>query len=124
METENIKFCLEDKISNTSLNLAEPIHLDETLINLTEYNNISHYIHDTAQLEMYYKTTCNAKALVQILSYYGIYKTKMLKDEMLQVLVFFETDPVNAALVARRIRRWQYIEELKTDSYFSKYIMF
>jgi len=48
METENIKFCLEDKISNTSLHLDESINLDEPLINLDEYNNISHYIHDTA----------------------------------------------------------------------------
>jgi hypothetical protein len=107
MDNENIKFFLNDTISNTLYD-----------------KNISHYTNDAVQLELYYKTHCNVKTLTQILNYYGIYKNKMVKDEMLQVLVFFETDQANSDVVFRRIRRWQYIEELKADSYFSKYIMF
>jgi hypothetical protein len=104
---ENIKFFLQEK---------DPRQQENAI--MTPLPN------DPIQLELYYKTRYNVKSLNQILQYYGIHKSKMVKDEMLQVLVFFETDPANADLVFHRIRLWQNIQELKADSYFSKYIMF
>ena len=75
-------------------------------------------------LEHYYKTTYSVKSLQQILQYYGIPKKNMIKDEMLQCLLFFEMEPANRPLVLKRMRLWQNIKELKTDTYFAKFINF
>ena len=113
---ENIKFFLKENDNND-----KP---DHSSIENPYVTDISYFINDSAQLEMHYRTNYNVKSLNQILQYYGINKSKMVKDEMVQVLVFFETDSVNAEIVFRRIRLWENILELKADSYFSKYIMF
>jgi hypothetical protein len=112
---ENIKFFLKENEEVTTENIS---------IENAYVNDISYFINDSAQLELHYRTNYNVKSLNQILQYYGINKSKMVKDEMVQVLVFFETDSVNADIVFRRMRLWQNIQELKADSYFSKYIMF
>ena len=46
------------------------------------------------------------------------------KDEMVQMLIMFEEDPENIEIVERRRRMWSYVNELKEDKYFSKYIIF
>ena len=48
----------------------------------------------------------------------------MVKEELIQVLLFYETDLGNKLQVERRMRLWQNIQELKADAYFSKYILF
>jgi len=88
------------------------------------YNASENAYADIEQMELYYKTNYNVKALTNVLHYYGIYKKKMLKDEMIQVLLFFETDPTNNEIVKKRLRLWKNIKELKTDVFFGKYIMF
>jgi hypothetical protein len=79
---------------------------------------------DIEQLKLLYTTQYNIKNLQQILQYYGLQKNKMVKDEMIQVLLFYETDKANQFIVERRLRLWQNIQELKADPYFSKYILF
>jgi len=78
---------------------------------------------DIDELILFYNEF-NVKSLTQLLQYYGIYKPKMLKNEMIQVLVFFETQKENRNSVTKRIRLWSNIEELKADPFFGKYIMF
>ena len=118
---ENINFFLsEQEGGNAIIDVNDSVN--ET-INVNDTINTA-ILNDPMQLAFYYKTTYNVKALNHIMQYYGINKNKMTKDEMIQMIVFFETDHVNANKVFRRIRLWQNIEELKADSYFSKYIMF
>ena len=124
MEKENIIFFLSenDKKNENEYNI----------IDLSNYINENQYIeqheiydklYDIEELELYYKEF-NVKTITQILQYYGIYKSKMIKDEMIQVLLFFETDKNNHDIVFRRVRLWKNIQELKDDPYFSKYIIF
>ena len=75
------------------------------------------------EMNVYYQSNYNVKELNHILYYYGINKSKMVKDEMIQVLLFFETDPENLDKVMHRRRLWQNITELKTDAYLGKYIL-
>jgi hypothetical protein len=79
------------------------------------------------QLELadYYAQTYNVKQLNQILHYYAIplRKNKMSKDELIQVLVFYETDMLNQEMVQRRMRLWQNIEELRADPFFKQFIL-
>ena len=120
----NINYFLQEgPFKNNSLSPDEWYNLIDTVISDEKENA---YIDQDAyidQLELYYKT-CSVKTLTQVLQYYGIYKSKMVKDEMLQVLVFYETDIQNERQVQRRLRLWRNIKELKADPYFSKYIMF
>jgi hypothetical protein len=47
----------------------------------------------------------------------------MLKDELIQVIVFYETDPMNNEIVQRRMRLWRNIEELRADPFFKPFIL-
>ena len=75
-------------------------------------------------LELEYSTNYTVKQLSQILDYYEISKRKLRKDEMVQILVMFETDAQNASLVSRRKRLWANAQELREDPYFAKFIVF
>lgn len=75
-------------------------------------------------LEVEYSTSYNVKGLSQIMDYYELSKKNMRKDEMIQLIILFETDPTNFKVVTRRRRMWQHIHELKRDKYFSKFILF
>jgi hypothetical protein len=83
------------------------------------------YIAASIDLELadYYSQTYNVKKLNQILQYYNISKHKMLKDELIQVIVFYETDPMNNEIVQRRMRLWRNIEELRADPFFKPFIL-
>ena len=129
MNMENIHFFLhEDEIKNENkiISPEDLIKLNSEIIESASYEEEeqSYDIYDIEQLELCYKTNYNVKALTQLLQYYGIYKSKMVKDEMIQVLLFFETDPQNKAIVHKRLRLWQNLKELKTDAFLGKYIIF
>ena len=79
---------------------------------------------DQTFLEVEYSTCYNVKSLSQIMDYYELSKKNMRKDEMIQLIILFETDPTNFKVVTRRRRMWQHIHELKRDKYFSKFILF
>ena len=124
---ENIVFSLEenDKIKefifveedlNTFFNAAAP---DSTVPDSTVPDSTS-----AVALEYYYKTNYNVLGLQQILQYYGIPKKNMLKDEMIQRLLFFEMEEGNRIITIKRMRLWQNMRELKADAYFAKFINF
>ena len=79
---------------------------------------------DVGQLELIYNKNYTVKELNQVLHYYGIYKPKMTKDEIIQTLLFYETDANNHSIVLCRMRLWENINELKRHPFFSKYILF
>ena len=62
--------------------------------------------------------------LRNIATYYNILKRKLKKNVLIDEIIKFENDPTNSATVYNRKRYWHYINELKNDSYFSKYIIF
>jgi hypothetical protein len=109
---ENINFSLIETEINKKVSVDMNIFL--------EYESM----YDIDQLKYYYNTNYSIKGLTQILQYYGLPKHKMVKEEMIQVLLFYETDPANKAAVEQRVRLWQNVQELKTNPYFSKYILF
>ena len=75
-------------------------------------------------LENYYLNNYTVKSLGQIMDYYELNKKNLKKDEIVQILVIFESEPQNEPLVEKRLRLWENIKELKKDKYFSKYIIF
>ena len=71
-----------------------------------------------------YMTNYNVKGLTNILGYYNINKNKLVKDEMVQLIIFFENEPANKTIVYQRKRLWKNILELKNNEYFKKFILF
>ena len=123
--------------NNSSIfyNFEEKEHYENKIINVDDFmnemelsyssmTNSSDGDSDDSVLELEYSTCYNVKGLSQIMDYYKLNKKNMRKDEMIQLIILFETDIKNSTIVNRRRRLWSHINELKRDKYFSKFILF
>ena len=139
--SENIFYYIKEVKNNTDSN--KMIDLNE-LKNEINYNSIqetfetfeifnyngeteltTQELQDKAYiLENDYLNNYTVKSLGQIMDYYELNKKNLKKDEIIQILVIFESEPQNEPLVEKRLRLWENIKELKKDKYFSKYIIF
>ena len=120
MAEQNIKYKIKEKhIKRNKVNLEELIkEVDNKSVNgLLEIDSMM-------ALEIDYSTNYTVKSLSQILDYYELNYRKLKKDEIIQMLVLFENDPLNCELVERRRGLWDNIAELKEDKYFKKFILF
>jgi hypothetical protein len=74
-----------------------------------------------------YTENFTVKDLLLICEYYGISKelklTKCKKEIIINILVDFESNPMNSEIVFRRQNMWFYINELKNDKFMKKYIL-
>ena len=75
-----------------------------------------------AALVMSYDLNFTSVQLSKILEYYEISVRKMKKMDKAEAIADFEMADVNADLVEKRKRYWQWINELSEDDYFKKYI--
>jgi len=124
---ENVSYDIEENSSPTeSIDIAELIaEIDEKHDIVKDKKRVTGMPSDISfALEIEYNTNYTVKSLGQILDYYEISKRKLRKDEMVQMLIMFEEDPENMEIVEKRKRMWSYVNELKEDKYFSKYIIF
>lgn len=76
------------------------------------------------QEQIIYNEDFLKKDLEMIASYYNISKRKKTKGELIQDIVLFETDPINFEITQKRKLMWFYLNELKTDRYLKKFIIF
>ena len=62
-----------------------------------------------------------------ICDYYGFAKelksNKCNKEQIIQVLVDFEMNPLNSEVVYKRRIMWFHINELKSDKFMKKYVL-
>ena len=114
-------------------------------INLYDYINYCDSIKDRVlALSLSYETNYKIMDLNKIADYYGILLTKLQnnsyndpnntkgkkkyvkkkKDELIKDIVEFEEDELNTNVVNRRKELWFYIDELKSDKYLQKHIIF
>jgi hypothetical protein len=74
-----------------------------------------------------YNENFTVKELLLICEYYGFAKdvktNKFNKEQIINLLVSFETDQNNSDIVCRRQNMWFYINELKSDKFMKKYII-
>ena len=122
-DNNNILSCDENNIDEQLASILSEEEYTKFINNSNNDNTCDNTEFDIDQLMLFYNEH-NVKSLTQLLQYYGIYKQKMVKNEMIQVLALFETQEENINIVNKRIRLWRNIEELKADPFFSKYIMF
>ena len=122
-DNNNILSCDENNIDEQLASILSEEEYNKFINNSNNDDTYDNTEIDIDQLMLFYNEH-NVKSLTQLLQYYGIYKQKMVKNEMIQVLALFETQEENINIVNKRIRLWRNIEELKADPFFSKYIMF
>ena len=82
----------------------------------------SDQVNTRTALVMSYDLNFTSIQLTKILEYYDISIRKMKKIDKAEAIADFEMADVNSAIVEKRKRYWQWIEELSQDDYFKKYI--
>jgi len=74
-----------------------------------------------------YNENFTVKELLMICEYYGFAKdmknNKFNKEQIIDFLVSFESDPSNSDIVFKRQNMWFYINELKNDKFMKKFIL-
>jgi hypothetical protein len=119
---DNINYILKENLQEDNV-YDISLYANELNQNELEYN---YSVEELYKLYMSY----SLKSLIQILDYYSINKyninnkKKLVKDEIIQLLVLFEEDKDNKYLVKNRRRLWHNITELQNDSFFKKFIVF
>ena len=122
---ENLTYKIKENNSD-----KEEIDIESLMAEVNEKHKVTikddyNVIPDTLiALELDYNTNYNIKQLGQILDYYGISKRKLKKDELIQIIILYETDNNNLHIVENRKRLLENIQELKNNHYFSKFILF
>jgi hypothetical protein len=74
-----------------------------------------------------YNDNLTVKQLLIICEYYGFAKeikmNKFNKEQIINFLVSFESDPNNSDIVCKRQNMWFYINELKNDKFMKKFVL-
>ena len=71
-----------------------------------------------------YMTNYTVKQLTHILHYYKLNIGRLRKNEIVQLIILFESEYENHLIVNQRQKLWSCMNELKTDNYLSKFIIF
>ena len=128
----NLQYSLqENKKNNEQVSYEDVLQqvdtLDEVLPDLeTQYIYEEEAIlgmDDYLASELDYQTNYIKKDLEKIADYYEISKRKKRKDELVEVIVLFEKDPVNIQKVYQRKKLWKYMEEIKKDKYLRQFLI-
>lgn len=126
--SENINFFLNEENINDPLEgndlslILNEIHSNEseTIFNPQNMDSLFHEV-------VNYNINYTVKQLLQICEYYNILKevkiSKCKKEEIIDTIILFESNPENYNIVFRRKQLWFYIYELKNDKYMKNFIL-
>jgi hypothetical protein len=74
-----------------------------------------------------YDMNYTSKQLILICEYYGINKgaklNKLKKHELIENIMIHENNPQHIVDVMKRKQLWYYLDELKADKFFKKYVI-
>lgn len=135
MSQENLNYEINEPVCNS--NNEEKMKIDSLLNNesffpeFTNNSDVDYYTQfddfesdNLMAQHMDYYENYNIKMLHHITNYYQIPKGRLKKDELIELIIQFENNPDNSAIVYNRKRLWHYINEVKNDKYFSKFVIF
>jgi hypothetical protein len=122
----NIQFFLDDNVYENDVKKdTTDFDINELLLQIEDqqlYNNEM----SLPQI-INYSENFTVKELLVICEYYGFLKeiktNKCNKDQIIEILVNFENDPINNDIVFKRQNLWFYINELKNDKFMKKYVL-
>ena len=119
---ENIHFNIDEVHEETNVNFHEMMsNFENEMLNDYESENI------IASQILNYQMNFTIKQLLVICDYYGISKeiklNKATKIELINALVYFESNSINEDVVLKRQNLWFYLNELKNDKIMKKYVL-
>ena len=94
---------------------------------IEDHQTMDDYVMDNDSFmvqELDYQENFTVKMLAHILDYYDISKRKMKKADMIYAIIDFENNEENSIIVEERKMKWFYINELRDDPFFQKFILF
>jgi hypothetical protein len=118
---ENITIFLNEDGGEDLLDLCK---LQDELNNM-EFNNGP--TGDDVFMEMKnYELNFNVKQLMLICEYYNIKDirtNKLKKQDIIEQIILFESNPENIEVVTKRKELWYYIDELKNDKMMKRFVI-
>lgn len=106
---------------------SSPTDISELKNHVFEVENTTNFSDDWStnylKLQLHYNDNFIVKDLYKICDYYELDKRKKRKDEIIEDIVLYELDENNTMNVQNRKRLWFYIQELKNDKFFKKYVI-
>ena len=78
---------------------------------------------ETSELDQLSLFEKSAKQLAIICEYYGLLKSKLKKQEMIEKILQFENDSLNKKVMTTRYKIWNVMDKLKQDKIMKKYII-
>lgn len=129
----NINFFLREKTDESELKMNEN-EIQQLLNNFKkneyEMKTMYDYSFGTCNFgnnESFYNEEYNVKGLIKICNYYDLDKEiklhKYKKQELIDLIIAFESEPINFEIVEKRNRLWAYIYELIRDPKTKKFII-
>lgn len=94
---------------------------------IEDHQTMDDYVMDNDSFmvqELDYQENYTVKMLAHILDYYDISKRKMKKADMIYAIIDFENNEENSSIVEERKMKWFYMNELRDDPFFQKFILF
>jgi len=118
--TENITFFLDEEKIDECLDL----NALESQLNEIDMSTMQD---DDIFVEMKnYELNFNVKQLMLICEYYNmkdIRVNKLKKQDIIEQIILFETNPENIEIVTKRKELWYYIDELKNDKMMKRFVI-
>ena len=123
-----ISYHVEEIENNKEYNKEYNFNIEDFMTEI-ENNEISISISDDLLIPqmLNYNENFTVKQLLIICEYYGFAKdiktNKYNKEQIINFLVSFESDPKNSDIVFQRQNMWFYMNELKNDKFMRKFIL-
>jgi hypothetical protein len=125
-QENNLKYEIKENINNNEMNDVDSILNNENFFHDKDFHEEFQFFDEDNIMAQHidYFENYTVKMLQHIANYYKIPKSKLKKEELIQLIIQFENQEENSEEVYNRKRLWHYINELKNDSYFSKFVLF
>jgi len=125
-QENNLKYEIKENTNNKQMNDVDSILNNENFFQDKDFQEEFQFFDEDNIMAQHidYFENYTVKMLQHIANYYKIPKSKLKKEELIQLIIQFENQDENSEEVYNRKRMWHYITELKNDSYFSKFILF
>ena len=125
-QENNLIYEIQENSNKNEMNDVDSILNNENFFQDKEFQDQFQFFEEDNLMAQHidYFENYTVKMLQHIANYYKIQKTRLKKEELIQLIIQFENNVENSEVVYNRKRMWHYVNELKNDSYFSKFVIF
>ena len=126
LQENNLKYEILENPNKNEVNDVDSILNNDNFFQDKEFQDQFQFFEEDNLMAQHidYFENYTVKMLQHIANYYKISKSRLKKEELIQLIIQFENEPDNSEIVYNRKRMWHYMNELKNDSYFSKFLIF